>query len=295
MKRIAVLMTCFNRQEKTLACLESLRQVLVPEGMELHLYLVDDGTDGTGAAVVSRWQNAVVSYGDGNLYWNGGMRLAFEAAIATGFDYYLWLNDDTMLRADALTSLLNTQEEMLAGTGREGIAVGSVNDPVSGRATYGGVERVSRWRPMRFSLVMPQGKSLPCDTMNGNCVLISAQVARSIGGLDRDFAHAMGDFDYGLRAQKAGFPLRVASGWVGTCSNNPVSGTHFDSSLPFAARWKKIMHPKGLPPRSWGRLTRRHAGLLWPIHFVWPYARLILTSFLRNTPGAKAQRAGGQP
>ena len=33
--------------------------------------------------------------GNGQLYWNGGMRRAFGEAMAADYDYYLWMNDDT--------------------------------------------------------------------------------------------------------------------------------------------------------------------------------------------------------
>jgi hypothetical protein len=33
--------------------------------------------------------------GDGSLFWNGGMRLAYADAMRSDFDYYLWLNGDT--------------------------------------------------------------------------------------------------------------------------------------------------------------------------------------------------------
>ena len=56
--KIAVLLTCFNRKDKTLSCLTSLYQALciynnkVEDKVELSIYLTDDGcTDGTGDAV----------------------------------------------------------------------------------------------------------------------------------------------------------------------------------------------------------------------------------------------------
>lgn len=40
--------------------------------------------------------------------------------------------------------------------------------------------------------------------MNGNCVFIPSEIVNAIGNLDPIFSHAMGDIDYGLRAQKKG-------------------------------------------------------------------------------------------
>ena len=50
------------------------------------------------------WVEVVVS--DGSLFWCRGMHLAFETAFRKGFDHYVWLNDDTTLRNEALAGLL---------------------------------------------------------------------------------------------------------------------------------------------------------------------------------------------
>jgi GT2 family glycosyltransferase len=49
--RIAVLLTCFNRKQKTLACLEALFNQTLPADTSLTTYLVDEAsTDGIGTA-----------------------------------------------------------------------------------------------------------------------------------------------------------------------------------------------------------------------------------------------------
>ena len=50
--QIAVLITCFNRKEKTSNCLSSFYASTFRENFVFDLYLVDDGsTDGTSEAV----------------------------------------------------------------------------------------------------------------------------------------------------------------------------------------------------------------------------------------------------
>ena len=49
---LAVLLTCHNRKDKTLACLESFYLAEKPVGYTFDIFLVDDGsTDGTNNAV----------------------------------------------------------------------------------------------------------------------------------------------------------------------------------------------------------------------------------------------------
>ena len=103
MKKVAVLLTVHNRREKTLACLENCyRQIDSMKGDDTYsfsVYLVDDGsTDGTSEAVLQTYPQTHVIKGDGSLFWNHGMRTAWDAAAADEQDFYLWLNDDTLMK-----------------------------------------------------------------------------------------------------------------------------------------------------------------------------------------------------
>jgi GT2 family glycosyltransferase len=98
--KIAILMTCFNRRDVTLLCLQKLFEQIDIEKVEI--YLVDDASsDGTQKAVRQNFPTVHLLGGNGRLFWNGGMRIAFAAAMERGFDAYLWLNDDSLLYPDA--------------------------------------------------------------------------------------------------------------------------------------------------------------------------------------------------
>lgn len=130
---IAVLMTCHNRKLKTLATLESLFKQKLTSEIALNAYLVDDGsTDGTAAAVQQTYPQVKIFSGDGNLFWNGGMRVAFSEAMKDDPDYYLWLNDDTRLDPEALNVLLTTSSELMKKGEKRAIVAGSTRDPEIG-------------------------------------------------------------------------------------------------------------------------------------------------------------------
>lgn len=277
MNSIAVIITCHNRKEKTIACLDGLFKNALPEGYSLDVFLVDDGsTDGTEIDVHDLYPRVHVLRGDGSLYWNGGMRVAFDAAMKKGFDYYLWLNDDTLLYPNAVEKLISTSRFMQAKQSKSVIVVGSTQDENDGKLTYGGVVSESWWKAISFKLVQPRDIPVECATMNGNCVLIPSEVAQVVGNMEPKFAHAMGDQDYGLRARYAGFSVWVMAEFAGTCSKNDATGSFSDSNLSVPVRLRKMMHPKGLPMSSWRVFTRRHAGFFWPIFWLWPYAKVIL-------------------
>ena len=221
-KYIAVLLACFNRKEKTLLCLERLHEALLPEGFYYEVTLLDDGsTDGTSEMVHEKFPEVSIIKGNGNLYWNQGMRVAWnEAMLKRNYDYYLLLNDDTDLFPDAIKTLVETEEQLKKQLGKTAIVIGSIADPADGHLTYGGVKRENAYLGMKFSLIEPGEESIPCDTFNANCVLISKEVVDKVGILSDHFTHGMGDTDYGLRAAENGFGCFTAPGYVGECENN---------------------------------------------------------------------------
>src|SRR3978361_250242 len=91
--QIAVIMSCFNRKKLTIAALDSLFLQRKSIAKQIKVYLVDDASyDGTSDAVNELFPEVQLIQGDGSLFWNGGMRLAFAAAIEHGYDQYLWFN-----------------------------------------------------------------------------------------------------------------------------------------------------------------------------------------------------------
>jgi GT2 family glycosyltransferase len=255
---IAAILTCHNRRDKTLACLSALYAARDRAAeLGLQVYLTDDGsTDGTAAAVRAFDPRIQVVQGTGGLYWNRGMVAAWRAALESdgAYDAFLLLNDDTLLDADALSVLLEPAGKIRTNA----IIVGAVRDPESGELTYGGIRRTSRWHPGRTTQLPIASEPQDADTFNANCVLVPAGCVERIGTLDPVFTHAMGDFDYGLRARKAGIRVVVAPGTVGTCPRNDLRGSWRDSSLSTRERLRRLNSPKGLPYREWQQYLRRH-------------------------------------
>ncbi|WP_199248186.1 glycosyltransferase family 2 protein [[Phormidium] sp. ETS-05] len=277
---IAALITCHNRRDKTLACIEALSQ---QKDIKCEIYLTDDGSsDGTSAAVTERYPEVKLLVGDGSLFWVGGMRKAFAAAMDAGYDYYLWLNDDSNLFADTVSQLVKTHQTLAANNVEEAIVIGSLQDAATGVLTYGGVVRANSWHPLKFQLLTPGDEPKPCVTMNGNCVLIPHSVAVKVGNLEPQFIHRHADYDYGLRALQLGCSVWVAPGYAGTCSRNPKSGTWEDTNLPLSQLWKQVTGPKGLAPQEWQLFARRHAGPLWYFYWLLPYVRVMGASLWRK-------------
>jgi GT2 family glycosyltransferase len=276
MNRIAVLVSCFNRKATTLAGLESLFRQKKVEGLSITVFLVDDAsTDETAAAVAERFPAVRLLHGNGSLWWVGAMRMAFAAAMAEGYDGYIWWNDDTALMDDALHRLVACALEVEPGLG-PAIIAGSTCDPETGKRTYGGLYKRSRGLRIEFVPVEPNpNQPVLVDTMNGNFVLIPSSIADVVGNMESRFRHRLADWDYGQRATKVGFRVVLAPGYLGFCKQDSSAKSLKDCSISLAARWKEIMSPRGMHPREWLVYTSRHYGWRWPLYFVSPYMKAL--------------------
>lgn len=280
---IGVVLTCFNRRQKTIGALTQLYACVLPENMKLRVYLTDAASsDGTAEAVSSTFQDVRVIRGDSSLYWNSGMRQSLAAAYTDGVDFVLWLNDDTMLEPTAILALLDTYARQLESAGRHAIVVGTTRDSVTSAPTYGGVIFPIWWKRTTPQLVDTTTGDVVCETLNGNIVLVPREVYQRIGNLDPAFVHGLGDFDYGFRARAAGFYVVAAEGWHGHCSRNGSVGTFQDRRLPLRQRWALVTGPKGRPWKSWAIFTKRHCGTFWFLYWMWPYFYTLLSSLSRN-------------
>jgi GT2 family glycosyltransferase len=204
------------------------------------------------------------------------MRFAFDAAMKQGYEYYLWLNDDTNLEPNVLSKLLDTHQD-LAGRGyHNSIIVGSVTDPSTGKYSYGGRIPSKRLFSFKFEALEPGNEPQECTTMQGNCVLIPHSVAEIVGNIDATFVHNLGDLDYGLRARQLGCSVWVAPGYVGTCAKNLTTESWGDTNIHLLKRLQKVISPKAFPVRSRAIYAKRHKGLFWVFHWILPYIRAII-------------------
>ena len=267
-KDIAVLITCHNRREKTLKCLSALFECTMPEDYQLDVYLVDDGsTDGTGEAIRNKFPEVYVINGSGHLYWNQGMRLAWDiAAKNKGYDFYLWLNDDAFLDQDAIQELLSCYKIALEENKLSIIAGSCRNSSENTEFSYGGRNENGP--------VIPNGELQACTYINGNVVLVPQIIYRELGNLSPDYAHGIGDYDYGLRALNAGFNLFLTRNFIATCEKNNLPAWS-DPNTPLFKRLKLLHSPKGLNLNDYIEFRKKFWGWRWILDMVKAYAKVI--------------------
>lgn len=260
--KIAALLTCFNRREKTIHCLRSLFNILP----ECNVYLVDDqSTDGTKETVNKEFPQVHIIMGTGNLFWSKGMYTAWKEAIKGNYDYYLWLNDDIELYPFFFKELMECNQ----WGGGNCIISGLIENFDHTRILYGGSNSQKR-------LIAASDIPQSIHFMNGNVVLIPSSVVSTIGIIDSKYHHDLGDVDYGLTAIEHGIKVlstrkAVAAGY----SNNFCRVRKWGTTLK--ERLKKLNSPLGSPPSINFYYRKKHFGILnASIYYVYLYFINIL-------------------
>jgi GT2 family glycosyltransferase len=269
---IAVLITCHNRRLKTVECLKYLfLQKGIDSVFSLNVFLVDDGcTDGTAQEVAKNYPMVNIISGNGTLFWNRGMRLAWESAHhEKEFDYYLWVNDDTFLFNNALIQLIEAKKQ-------DAIVCGTTISKFSKKITYGGYKNNKK--------INPNGRIQECDYFNGNVVLIPKSVFNQIGFNDKRFHHTLGDFDYALRAKSIGLKNYIAAEIIGVCESNNYLPKWRSNNIPLFKRLKYLYLPSvGCNPNEYFIFDKRHYGLIKAcFHYITIHMRSILPFLWKN-------------
>ncbi|MGY0017527.1 glycosyltransferase family 2 protein [Streptomyces sp. YJ-C3] len=264
-------MTSHDRRAATLAALDALAaQCGLPPGTRVRVHLVDAGsTDGTVRAVRRAHPGAQVAVAGPDVLWGQGMRLASRNSRAAGSPeptHQLWLHDDVRLAPDALAQLLDTSREF----DDEAVIVGAVrHDGVttcSGRRRHGHT----------LDLVEPSGGPEPCDTYDGDVVLLPWAVRERVGDIDKVFRNGLGDHDHGFRARRAGVAAYVAPRHVGDRPAGPAPRASREPGIGVREALRRRVSQREFPVWQWWVYCWRHTGVRAPVLMVAPYVVTVV-------------------
>lgn len=230
---IAAILTVHNRKQLTLDCLRHLFAAshsynTQRDGnriIKLTVFLTDDGcTDNTANAVRETFPHEDINIlqGTGSLFWAGGMRFAWQAAIHEGtkWDYFLLLNDDTNMMANAFNELFEADEYEYQHFGKRGISSGITCKPKQPDIiTYGGLNFVNKTKGRQVRIV-PIGHPQPIDLVHANILLIHNSVLKEIGMFYQRYIHACADNDYSMMANRHHIPVFSTSHVCGECDDD---------------------------------------------------------------------------
>lgn len=240
--KIAILYTCFNRKDKTISSLRGLFSAVdyynkfAEFPIFPSIFLTDDGcTDGTSEAIGLEYpdKDITIIKGSGNLFWAGGMIAAWKEAMSkdTRWDYYLLLNDDTVIYQSCIQELMNTHHFCKRQYNRDGIYSGltcASSNPDS--ITYGGriITNSLLGTTKQVEII---GKPQMIDLTNANILLVPNSIVEEIGILYYGYRHGNADFDYSMQARKHGIPVLATTNVCGKCDFDHKSGPELREHL----------------------------------------------------------------
>ena len=192
---------CWNGGDDVLRCLTSLRPQL--RAGDAAIVVDNASADGSAAAVAQAHPWAEVIRNEQNRGYAGGNNVGIRAALQRGFGWILLLNQDTIVEAGGLASLL-------AAADRSGIGAAQpllLRDGVPPRVDSLGLQ------PRRSLGAADVGSGLPppphADDVEifgpcGAALLLRASVAAQAGLLDEELFLLLEDLDIAFRIRMTG-------------------------------------------------------------------------------------------
>lgn len=230
--------------------------------------------DGTGESVALYFPSINIIQGNGNLFWAGGMRLAWETAIKTkDYDAFILLNDDVELKPEFIELFINTNLYALDTFRSSGVYSAATADKENNKITYGGNIITKKGIRIKSKRLTPAEEPQEIDVVNANILWVDASVVKKIGILSDRYTHGIADYDYGLRAKKSGFPVLLTNGIGGYCKND--HGKNWKSESNLKNRIKYLKSPTGLAYKEYLYYVRQH----FPLSLPYAFSMLWLKTF----------------
>jgi GT2 family glycosyltransferase len=211
---LAIIIPVFNRIDYTKKCLSNLVTIKISSesiNKRLSIVVVDDGSrDGTSEWIRKFHPDVHIVYGDGNLWWSGGVNKGISYAIdVLNSDYILWWNNDIIAAPDYFSELFGIIEKSPVD-----IVIGSKIYRMNNDLLFG---MGGRFDPVWGYYDMyghnqtdseELKKSFEVDWFPGMGTTFHRTVFEKIGLVDEEnFPQYHGDSDFTFRAKKAGFKL----------------------------------------------------------------------------------------
>lgn len=270
--KVKIILTCFNRKNKTVSCVKSLFEC--NRDVDVSFIIVDDNSkDGTVEVIKSLGYNIEIIYGDGNLYWAGGMRKGIDVFLNSSedVDYVMLVNDDVLFESNIISKLIDQSIKQ-----NSSVIVGATKDD-AGKFSYGAMRLNDKHCKDLYHHVLPDDKDLRADTFNCNCVLLPAYIVREIGNFDGVYVHSLADIDYGLMIKNKNYCMFSSDFYVGICHKNSNKGTWTDTSLSRMQRIIKKESVKGAPTKQWFYFLNKNFGFFRACFYsVTPFIKILI-------------------
>ncbi len=205
MKKLIVIIVNFNERENTLAVLKQLKKNKTQA--KVTTVVVDNNSgDGSVFEIKRQFPKVILIQNTKNMGFAKGVNRAIRLGLYQKNDYFLLLNPDTEISFDFLESILNNRSDVTGPVIKYKHAnnwiydLGGKINWLWGRAQHNEILNIKDQRSKKDNKI---------DYLSGCCLLIKRKVFEKIGLFDERFFLYWEDTDFCVRAQKAGFSIRL--------------------------------------------------------------------------------------
>jgi GT2 family glycosyltransferase len=203
--KVCIIVLTWKNYDLTRDCLCSLRKI---DYANIEIVLVDNGSaDGSAERLESEFPEVRLIKNEKNLGFPGGNNVAIQDGMARNPDYFLLLNNDTLVAPDFLSKLVNVaQSDKKIGVLNPKILYFEPSD----RIWFAGGFYKPGWNTGKVRGENRRDAGKYDDTREitfatGCAFLVKIEVVRQIGLLDENFFLGFEDLDWTVRALEAGF------------------------------------------------------------------------------------------
>jgi len=205
--RICVLVLNWNGAADTIECVRSLNLLSYNNA---DVVVIDNGsTDDSVKRLQAEFSDLTIIELDTNLFFGGGNNAGLEYASKQGYDYVIFLNNDTTVEADFIEPLLHVFED----SGKVGMAAPLMCYYATPDLVWYGGGKVNLWTGsvqhlhIRKDISTIEIEPTTTDYITGCCLMMPTQLAQELGGFHLAFKMYGEDVDLSLRTRAAGYDL----------------------------------------------------------------------------------------
>ena len=205
--KIFIIILNWNRRDDTLECLKS---VYALDYRNYEVILVDNGsTDDSVSAIKLLFPQAILIKNRENLGYTGGNNVGMRYALEQGADYFWLLNNDTVVRSDTLSRLVEAGEkEQAVGLLSPSIYYYDEPDNVQFIGAYVDTDNLAVI-PVTSAEQLEQVRRAKNLVLYGTAVLIKRAVIEAIGVLPEEYFAYHEDCHFSLKALEHNFQTTV--------------------------------------------------------------------------------------
>ena len=207
--KVSIIILNWNGLEDTIECLESLKKITYPN---YQVIVVDNGSEGNDVKVLrERFGDYIqIIENDRNYGFSGGNNIAVRWLLNDSCpDYFLLLNNDTVVDAEFLTEMVKVTESD-PSIGVVGPKTYFYDDPnrlqlvwlevdmFSGQGIHVGAREVDTGQYENLTEV---------DYAQGSCLMVKRCVIDTVGLLDELYFTYWDEADYCIRTRQAGYKI----------------------------------------------------------------------------------------